>query len=113
MVTTALAALAAFESADNSVSGHKMESGYGGDGKSVEPHSYAAIVTAAIWGPKYNKNVWSPIEKLNNRGNFRSDIASIKTVNWFYIFGASFFLPIGDPMINLVPGGLDRSSSEL
>ena len=61
MVTTALAALAAFESADISVSGHKMESGYGGDGKSVDPHSYAAMVTAAIWGPKYNKNVWSPI----------------------------------------------------
>ena len=62
MVTTALAALAAFESADISVSaGHKMESGYGGDGKSVEPHSYAAMVTAAIWGPKYNKNVCSPI----------------------------------------------------
>ena len=33
-------------------SGQTMDSGYGGDGKSVEPHSYAAIVTAAMCGPK-------------------------------------------------------------
>ena len=69
IVTTALAALVAFDSADTSVSGHKMESGYGGDGKSVEPHSYAAMVTAAIWGPKYNKNVCSPIREKKKKLN--------------------------------------------
>lgn len=31
--------------------GHTIWSGYGGSGKSVEPHSYAAKVTDAIWGP--------------------------------------------------------------
>lgn len=31
--------------------GHTIWSGYGGSGKSVEPHSYAARVTDAMWGP--------------------------------------------------------------
>lgn len=38
-------------------------SGYGGCGKSNELHSYAAIVTLAMCGPKYNKNVCNPVPK--------------------------------------------------
>lgn len=36
-------------------------SGYGGDGKFNELHSYAANVTLAICGPKYNRNVCNPV----------------------------------------------------
>ncbi len=38
-------------------------SGYGGSGKFKEPHSYAANVTEAICGPKYNRNVCSPVPR--------------------------------------------------
>ena len=44
MAQTVMADLVAFSSS----SGQRMASGYGGDGKSVEPHSYAAIVTCGI-----------------------------------------------------------------
>lgn len=38
-------------------------SGYGGLGKSNELHSYAANVTLAMCGPRYNKNVCKPVPK--------------------------------------------------
>lgn len=38
-------------------------SGYGGSGKLRLSHSYAASVTCAMWGPKYNRKVWRPVPK--------------------------------------------------
>lgn len=40
-----------------SVGMETYSSGYGGDGKFNELHSYAANVTLAMCGPKYSKNV--------------------------------------------------------
>lgn len=38
-------------------------SGYGGSGKFKEPHSYAAKVTLAMWGPRYSRNVCKPVPR--------------------------------------------------
>ncbi|KYQ56044.1 hypothetical protein ALC60_05027, partial [Trachymyrmex zeteki] len=44
---------------------------YGGSGKFRAPHSYAAIVTAAMCGPKYNTKVCKPVPRptLDNTPN--------------------------------------------
>ena len=66
--------------------------------------------------------IWIVIIGFTYKGKIETNSIMIPTyieihdpvfrVNWFFIFWA-LILPIGDPMINLVPGGLDRSSSEL
>lgn len=44
-------------------SGQIISSGYGGSGNFKLWHSYAANVTAAMWGPRYKRNVWRPVKK--------------------------------------------------